>query len=142
MKIERLNLKGILLQLRTVAALLALALSSLSVPLALANTSSDVCSMTCCVEDGYCCCNPRRSRVEGQADDGHPRVGSFQIFASCPQGCTPSQSFSHFSFRDAVRNASYNLESLEAAISYSRQLVLTLLPLEHGSSPPRAPPVS
>jgi len=45
------------------SALLVLLLGWLSVPVSLAAYEPDVCSMSCCVAAGHCCCTPRHALV-------------------------------------------------------------------------------
>src|ERR1700754_3068106 len=98
---------------RALCAALALLFGSLAAPVALASRSSiDVCTMACCVEEGHCCCKPRRPYVEGQTADGKPRIAVNEVAASCPEGCTAPSASSSLFVRQALRPAGHKIDNL------------------------------
>jgi hypothetical protein len=138
MTVSKLTLSS---RLRAAGAVMALLLGWLSAPVALAaRTPDEVCSMTCCVEDGHCCCTPALPYVKGQLPNDRDKIGSAQLSAPCPEGCAPSNSLSNSFFRNStpaagnysVRAESDVLATAHKAIEWdSIYLILTS---------PRAPP--
>src|SRR5215216_4144648 len=96
-------------RLRALCAALALLVGSLSAPVALGFQSSGVCSMTCCVEAGHCCCNPKQAYVKGEIPDRQPVITLADVSAPCPDRCTGSQSSSQLRLRDMERAANHQL---------------------------------
>lgn len=126
-------------RLRALSVLVALLGGWLSVPVTLASSPSNFCSMVCCIEDGHCCCYPQKSFVKRQSDDGRDRINKDAILTDCPTVCSPQ--YSHYSFLRAFdRAALYRLELRRPppVSSYSDFQILDIL--ECNSSSPRAPP--
>jgi hypothetical protein len=127
---------------RILCALLALLLGSISPSVASFSSTWDVCSMTCCVERGHCCCNPHHTYVEGQTPGGGPGFTTAKIFAPCPEGCATTSISSSLLFGDLARASAHYLHLAVAAIIYSQPGLGSLKPIEPGHSSPRAPPHS
>src|SRR5579862_2832916 len=75
-------------RLRSAIAAAMLAICALIAPISLALVDDDVCSMTCCVAVGHCCCVPAHRFVEGQKpepSDG-PVVNTSDLSVPCPNG--------------------------------------------------------
>src|SRR5262249_43792390 len=87
-------------KLRAALAAASLLVCWVSGSAALAAQSPDVCSMSCCVQEGHCCCTPHHAFVKAQRPDGHGTVATTSLSSSCPSGCTASQSISRNSFKD------------------------------------------
>jgi hypothetical protein len=127
-------------RLRAAGVLVALLGGWLSVPVTLASSPSNLCSMICCVEDGRCCCYPEKSFVKGQYGDGRDHIDRAAILTECPAGCSPPQ-FSIYSFIQTFdRKGAYRLELKRPppVHSYSDFHILDIL--ESHSSSPRSPP--
>jgi hypothetical protein len=127
-------------RLRAAGILLALLFSCLSAPLTLAFDSSDVCSMACCVQEGHCCCNPRRARVQGRDSGGLNQIGNADVSAPCPEGCATSPTSSPSPFRDATRAAATQIDRVAPEFVQSHTPLLTTRANTSGASSPRAPP--
>src|SRR5260370_6920661 len=123
-------------RLRAAVVAGALLVSWVSASAALAAKSPDVCSMSCCVEEGHCCCTPHHAYVKGQGPDGRDTVAQASLSSTCPNGCTTSQSISRFSFADSGATPSHSLRLVGAALP--RPAHATTLPPPH-SSPPHHP---
>jgi len=128
-------------RLRALFAAVALLVGSLAAPMALGFQPSGVCSMTCCVEAGHCCCNPRQAYVEGERPDGRPIITLADLSAPCPDGCTGSQSSSQLRLRDMDRAASPHLSLDGSPVAGSSQIINSTVPVESGNSSPRGPPI-
>jgi hypothetical protein len=128
-------------RLRAFCAALALLISALSGPLALSGQSSGVCSMTCCVEDGHCCCNPPQDYVEGEGPERQPIITLAELVAPCPDGCTGSQSSSQLRLRSPERAASHHLNVDSSPVAESQQATDSYTSPEWEKSSPRGPPL-
>jgi len=129
-------------KLRAVSAALALFFCSASASTALALQSPDVCSMNCCVQEGYCCCTPHHAYVKGQGPDGREQVASAGLSSSCPGGCTAPQSISRNSFKDSDAPAGYSLslvKPITGTVAFSQGV---RCPGGDLASDPRGPPFS
>lgn len=104
----------------------------------LAVGSSDVCSMSCCVNEGHCCCSPQRSRVKSLASPDRESIDIAQA-EQCPGGCA-ALSASTFFLRAANLATSTTLgeAAAEAIHSYDPSPRHGLVDLDTFS--PRAPP--
>jgi hypothetical protein len=129
-----------IVRLRAAALAFMLALGSLCAPVALATQSSDICSMTCCVQEGHCCCKPARRFVEGNLPDGTDRMEKAVAWARCPEGCAALGS-SSFSLRITPRTESQSLVLIDSITVEPRQAVFAHSVFESGPSCPRAPPL-
>ena len=128
-------------RLRALCAALALLVGSLSAPVALGFQSSDVCSMTCCVEAGHCCCNPPRAYVEGESSDRQPIITVSDMSAPCPDGCTGSQSSSQLRLRDMERVASPHLSLDSLPVARSERATNSIASPEWDNPSTRGPPL-
>ncbi|MGA9767413.1 MAG: hypothetical protein WBV94_00115 [Blastocatellia bacterium] len=136
MKIGRIKFS----RLRAACALLALLLNWMSAPISLAAYSPDVCSMACCINEGYCCCKPHHRYVEGQLPDGSDQINTAQFSTACPEGCAAPQSSAKLLLRDSARTANSLVFSSASVLVYSHSTILTTKSIETGPSSPRAPP--
>jgi hypothetical protein len=128
-------------RLRVFFAVIALAMSFASAPIALACQQSETCSMACCVREGHCCCSPHRKRVSGQSRTAVPTINEPELAASCPEGCAGASTLK-IAPRDSIRGTSalFNREAPASSnrelTSLAKQLVASL------TFPSRAPPSS
>ena len=126
---------------RALLVALALLCGALAAPVTLAaGSSADVCTMACCVEEGHCCCKPRRARVEGQTTDGNPHVAATEVAAPCPAGCGAPSSSSFFLKRLALRPGDHSLESDATSHAHSPLSAGKSLAATGAAAAPRAPP--
>ena len=120
-----------------VVALLAAPISAMA---SLAIGSSAICSISCCVKEGHCCCSPQRARVKQVTDSERRSIENAEVDNQCPGECALLRASSSF-FRDPARGAhpalvasvSISIRSYDPPISHNL--------VELGSSSPRAPPV-
>jgi len=125
-------------RLRASLALIPLLAIWLSAPVALASSESNFCSMLCCVEEGHCCCSPRKPFVEGQADDSD-RINDSEIESRCPKDCATQQS-SSYKFPREPHPAAHEIEPKLSSIISSQSKFFIPDPLQLNPSQPRAPP--
>ena len=126
---------------RALCAALFLLLGAVSAPAALAaSLPGDVCTMTCCVEEGRCCCKPRHAFVEGQAGDGKTRVSTPEIAAPCRPDCAGSSAASPSFTRQALGHAEYRIGDLAAPAMDLPLLVSKSFAAAREMTVPRAPP--
>src|ERR1044072_89338 len=128
-------------KLRGLFAVFAILIGSFSGPAIFASTSPDVCSMTCCVEEGHCCCSPRRASVKGQAPDGIPRLSEGEVLASCPGGCANSNVSSNHLLRVANGAAIRPVETAGSIEIYFEHFISDHRYVDLDSSSPRGPPL-
>ncbi|MFL6214848.1 MAG: hypothetical protein ACJ74J_13270 [Blastocatellia bacterium] len=127
---------------RALLAALALLVGALSPQVALAvSPAGDVCTMTCCVEQGHCCCKPRHAFVEGQATDGKPRITENEIAAPCPADCAGSPAPSPSFTRQALGSAAHRADDVVASPMHLPLLVSKSLTATRDTTAPRAPPL-
>ena len=126
--------KGVLL----VVALLVTPISAMA---SLAMGSSDVCSMSCCVKEGHCCCSPQRARVKKITDSERRNIESAGLDNQCPEECAllgSSNSFMQAPMRAAcpglLASPSISIHTYDPPIRHDL--------VESDSSSPRAPPFS
>lgn len=124
---------------RVTALLVALLAAPVSASINLTTGSSDVCSMTCCVNKGHCCCSPQHARVKQLASSTCKYAEAVQSDEQCPEGCavlSASISFLRIPVRVAciapVEPASAKIHSYEPLKKHEL--------LELASSSPRGPP--
>jgi hypothetical protein len=67
--------------IRAAVGAMLLLFSALAMPVSLASSETEFCSMECCVAEGHCCCAARKPWVEGQKPDGRPVIAQTQIFS-------------------------------------------------------------
>jgi hypothetical protein len=93
------------IRLRAACALLILLIGGPLAPFVSAAAMGVDCSMACCVEDGYCCCNKEDSEEHTFADS--PEIGGAQIVKRCPDDCAATGQVSRLQSRDSLRAAPY-----------------------------------
>ncbi|HXG94408.1 MAG TPA: hypothetical protein VNN73_18835 [Blastocatellia bacterium] len=125
---------------RAVCAALLLLWCAASAPLALASSVPEVCSMSCCVKAGHCCCSPRRARVKGAASTGQTNLIAADLTPPCPEGCATSASFSLTNLRDLGCAATFHAELTGTAARSSHSTAL-LVDSTVTSLSARAPPI-
>ncbi|HKY03837.1 MAG TPA: hypothetical protein VJQ56_03050 [Blastocatellia bacterium] len=134
-----------LTRLRVFCALVVLATGWLAAPVALATQTSEVCAMTCCIEDGHCCCSPALPLVKGQKTDGQEagdKAGLYNLAIQerCPEGCATSTISTKTQARGSIR-AAVTTSDLEArAPARSQNRIVGFDELRAAPSSPRAPP--
>jgi hypothetical protein len=105
------------------AALVALALLAGPVyaSASIAIASSDVCSMSCCISEGHCCCTPRHARVAGEITGGQARIAQAELSRRCPAECAAGRT-STPSFARQLQSAppAHDANAEAAAIARSR----------------------
>lgn len=129
-----------LVRLRAAGVLLALLLSCLSAPVALAFDAPDVCAMACCVKEGHCCCSPQRTKVKGQNAGEPNQINSAKVSSPCPEGCALPSIASHSSFRDSDRPATNQAAPVAATFARSLSPVVASSTDRSRRFSPRAPP--
>src|SRR5437667_5144394 len=134
--------KSRLARFRALCAALFLLIAAVSAPIALAAHTVDVCGMTCCVKEGFCCCSPHHASVAGQVSDDKPRLNEPDLSASCPEGCAPTARFSNLLLRHHLLAGAHLVVVGEQSPIFLEELIAASDPLNSGSSTPRAPPVS
>lgn len=127
-------------RIRALAVLVMFAAGWASTPAALINGPPPVCSMACCIADGYCCCNPTQPYVEGQIPQDEQRIYRKQIVNDCPDGCATSQ-FSNFPVSRDTARAVAHTDITTSVQSKQESLLFTRGPVERGPSSPRSPPL-
>jgi hypothetical protein len=130
-----------MLRLRAACLASALGVCWASGPATLAADSPDVCSMSCCVKEGQCCCSPRHAYVEGQLPDGRESIRPSSLSVPCPGGCTTSRFSPRFSQGDDSRAAAARLDLYERPVLNDDAIPVRHTADESGPSNPRAPPV-
>jgi hypothetical protein len=129
-------------RLRALVGAVAILLTSLAAPVALATQTDDnVCAMLCCVEDGYCCCKPARPFVKGETPEGKESFAKAEISKPCPEGCTNPPPTLKIQLRADVRAAIHQFRFI-AAIITSYQSPSNERKDVYRYSSPRAPPFS
>ncbi|MCI0489887.1 MAG: hypothetical protein L0229_25120 [Blastocatellia bacterium] len=127
-------------RLRALVALLMLVAGWASTPAALINGPPPVCSMACCIEEGFCCCNPAQPYIEGRIPQDEQRIYGEQIANTCPDGCATPQSSNFPVSRDTARAAAHTDFSIPV-VSKQKPLQFIRGPVERGPSSPRSPPL-
>src|SRR5436853_6483264 len=137
----RANRQGRYASLRALCAALALLFGAIAAPVALASRSpDDVCTMACCVEEGHCCCKPRRAFVEGQRPDGKPRIAATEMATPCPEDCTAPSTASPLFTRQTLRPADHRIDRVAASLMHLLLIVSKSLAVSSVATAPRAPP--
>jgi len=126
------------LRLRAACALLIFLISGPLAQLAPAAGGSVDCSMACCIEDGYCCCNPDDGDDHASADS--PEVGGAQMVKRCPDDCAAPGQISKLQSRDSLRAACYVIVSAGAETFRLDHDIAPIRTDGPASSAPRAPP--
>ncbi|HVF92625.1 MAG TPA: hypothetical protein VNH22_21330 [Blastocatellia bacterium] len=127
-----------LLRLQAAWVLLILLVSGPLVPLASAAGLSSGCSMACCVEEGFCCCNSRDTEDRDAA--ASPEIGNPKVAGRCPDDCAAPGQISRLQSRDSLRAASYIAHKESPTIFGTTQDAAPARPCGSTSSAPRAPP--
>lgn len=94
-----------LLKLRAACALLIFLIIGPMAQLATAATTSVDCSMACCIEDGFCCCNPHDEDDHASADS--PGIEGAELVRQCPNDCAAPGQIFKLQSRDSLRAACY-----------------------------------
>jgi hypothetical protein len=128
------------LKLQAAGVLLAVAVGWLYAPLALTRATLDVCSMSCCVSDGYCCCSPRHAHVAGEVQGDGDEIGSSEFSKSCPRECATSASFARPHLGKLIRPTVPGLALSQPAVSERGRPPNVRDAIFLSSSPPRGPP--
>lgn len=110
-------------------------------PIGLASASPDVCAMVCCVEEGHCCCTPRRASVKGQTPGDSPALSQSEIVSPCPEGCTNSTTPFKLATKQALRPASRLVDLSAPAVTRLERRLGAHLYIGLSSASPRAPPL-
>lgn len=131
----------ILIRLRAGIALLILMGGLLFATVALAFTPSDSCSMSCCVSEGHCCCNPPKPSVEGQSPDATDQWVEASFTNGCPRACISSQHSSKLRHFDECNDAVSNPNISESPVKVVEQEISRNYPAKSQPSSPRAPPL-
>jgi hypothetical protein len=132
--------KNRMAKLRALAAAFALLIGSIAAPIALAGNAPDVCAMACCVEEGHCCCSPRRAFVKGQNSDDSPGLSEAEIFASCPEGCANPTTSSNLLMRVVARSPGVAVSFFRQAPIRYQHIASARIFIDLDSSPLRGPP--
>ena len=127
--------------MRALCAAAVLLFGSVSASVSLASSSPDVCAMVCCVEEGHCCCTPRRASVKGLTPSGNTVLHEAEIVSPCPEGCTNSSTSFNLATKEALR-PSHRLADLSGpTTSDFNQKIVAHLYIGLSSASPRAPPL-
>lgn len=126
-----------LLRLRAACALLIFLISGPMAQLATASSTSVNCSMACCIEDGFCCCNPHD---EDHAAADSPEIEGAQLVRQCPNDCAAPGQVSKLQSRDSLRAASCVAAFGGAEIFRLDQNIAPARTYGSARSAPRAPP--
>jgi len=129
-------------KLRAAIAAVALLACWMSVSAALAAQSPDVCSMTCCIQEGHCCCTPHHAYVKGQGPDGRDAFVQATVTSTCPGGCTTSQSISRVSFDDPGAAPGHSVWLVGSTLNSTVESVDIRAVNRDLSDDPRGPPRS
>ncbi|HJQ67737.1 MAG TPA: hypothetical protein VKA70_02110 [Blastocatellia bacterium] len=97
--------------------------------------------MVCCVEEGHCCCTPRRASVKGQEPTDHPAFSQAEIVSPCPEGCTNSTTPFKLAAKEALHPASRLTDFSATVVAGFEQSLVAHFYLGLSSASPRAPPL-
>lgn len=128
-------------RLRALLAVAVLLCGFVYAPVGLASDSPDVCAMVCCVEEGHCCCTPRRAFVKGQMPSSDPALSEAEIVSPCPEGCTNSTTQFKLATKQALRPANRLIYQFAPAVAGLEQSLVAHLYTSLSSASPRAPPL-
>ncbi len=127
--------------LRALCAVAILLSGLVFAQIGLTSDSPDVCAMVCCVEDGHCCCTPRRASVKGQMPSDNPAFSEAEIVSPCPEGCTNSTTSFNLATKVALRPANHLADFSAPAVAGLEQSLAAHLYIGLSSASPRAPPL-
>jgi hypothetical protein len=132
------TIKGeLLLGSRAACASLALLISWLAVPVALA---IEPATMTCYVKRGHCCCTSRHAFVKGSPIDSHEKFDSVGgTSAPCPERCTAPEP-TRYSPRVGIQTIASRLDWTASVKHHSTSAVGGHNSPSSEPSTPRAPP--
>jgi hypothetical protein len=135
-------LANFLIRLRAVCALIALLPGAIFAPVTLATqTTDEVCSMACCIEEKHCCCKPTKIAVKGQKRDaGEKHLTGSELSQPCPEGCATSPAPLKFSSRALLRPAVARSAFLPGAAIHAPPVLVKHHSVALPSASPRAPP--
>ena len=128
-------------RLRALLAVTVLLCGFVYAPIGLASDSPDVCAMVCCVEEGHCCCTPRRAFVKGQTPGDDPSISEAEIVSPCPDGCTNSTTQFKLATKQALRPVNGLTHPCAPAVAGLEQSSVAHLYIGLSSASPRAPPL-
>ena len=100
-----------------------------------ASAYREACTMTMCVEQGFCCCLP--------TDSGHPtdrHLESSKLVESCPGQCAQAQIGSSHSARDLERAPEAGFTAVTKGARYYFQKPTKATDTDRLSASPRGPP--
>ena len=131
------------LRLRAAAAVLALVLGWLAVPLTLAAWEPDVCEMECCVTAGHCCCATRHAYVAGRLPEPGEVTINFEteLTAPCPATCAGATSSAQTNLPRARHAAAAFVTVVVTPLQYGGKLNPSMRSFAAQTSTPRAPPL-
>jgi hypothetical protein len=127
-------------RLRAATAVVALLAAWTAAQASLVGSTPDVCSMSCCIEVGHCCCTPRHASVKVQHKNGGPAVQGVELSRQCPDACATGQFASQQVSRE-TNSANHSwIDAPDSPVTGPEQ------PANTGArvllaSPPRAPPL-
>jgi hypothetical protein len=133
--------KSGLTRLRALCAVAILLSGFVSAPISFATTSPDVCAMVCCVEDGHCCCTPRRASVKGQMPGDDPVLHEAEVVSPCPEGCTNSTASFKLATKEALRPSNRAADLAAPSLYATNQTAVAHLHVGLNAASPRAPPL-
>lgn len=110
----------------------------LSVPVALASSEWDFCSMLCCVEDGYCCCSPRKPFIKDR-DEKQDKIIAIERQPTGPKDCAVAA----FSINNSLHESHTAAQEVALRLSAVIPLEQNLFIFDHFQCThlsPRAPP--
>ncbi len=111
----------------------------LATPLSLAVYDSDVCSVSCCITAGHCCCLPHHAFVQGQLEDRNTQVGTPEISRPCPGERALSGASVQTLARNGYRSPFDERDLSNRDETQSQPILLHKTPIQESSSP-RGPP--
>jgi hypothetical protein len=129
------------IKIRATLAVLAILISSLAAPTALAlQPQETVCTMACCIAEKQCCCKPNKTLVKGQTRDGKESFTQTELAKPCHEGCASWHSAIKTFSRDLLRGTHYH--SIKIYVVIIRLDIEQIRQLRDvcGSHASRAPP--
>jgi hypothetical protein len=135
-KMHKLSIK-----IHVTLAVLAILISSLAAPTALAlQPQETVCAMVCCIAEKHCCCKPHKTLVKGQTRDGKESFTQTEFAKPCPEECASRHSAIRMFSRDVIRGTNYHSIKIYAVIIRLDIEQIRQLTDVCGSHASRAPP--
>jgi hypothetical protein len=135
-KMHKLSIK-----IRAMLAVLAVLISSIAAPIALAlQPEETVCAMACCIAEKHCCCKPNKSVVKGQTRESKESFTQTELAKPCPEGCASWHSAIKTFSRDLLHGANYHSIKIPVVIIHLDIEQVRQLRGTDGSHSSRAPP--